>query len=41
MMVTHDPAAAAYGNRLIRLRDGMIESDASTALGSEPVSFHV
>lgn len=27
ILVTHDPKAASYGNRVIRLRDGMMESD--------------
>lgn len=27
VMVTHDPKAANFGNRLIRLRDGLLESD--------------
>jgi putative ABC transport system ATP-binding protein len=27
VMVTHDASAAAYGDRLIQLRDGLIESD--------------
>jgi putative ABC transport system ATP-binding protein len=27
VMVTHDAQAAAYGNRLIKIRDGLIESD--------------
>jgi len=27
VVVTHDPTAAAYGTRLIRIRDGLIESD--------------
>jgi putative ABC transport system ATP-binding protein len=27
VMVTHDPTAAAYGTRIVRLRDGMLESD--------------
>jgi putative ABC transport system ATP-binding protein len=27
IMVTHDPTAAAYGTRLVRIRDGLIESD--------------
>jgi putative ABC transport system ATP-binding protein len=27
VMVTHDPHAAAYGNRLVRIRDGLVESD--------------
>ncbi len=27
VMVTHDPKAASYGNRVIRVRDGQIESD--------------
>jgi ABC-type lipoprotein export system ATPase subunit len=26
-MVTHDLAAARYGTRLVRIRDGLIESD--------------
>jgi putative ABC transport system ATP-binding protein len=27
LMVTHDPRAATYGSRIIRLRDGKLESD--------------
>jgi len=27
IMVTHDPAAAAYGTRIVKIRDGLIESD--------------
>jgi putative ABC transport system ATP-binding protein len=27
IMVTHDPAGAAYGTRLVKIRDGLIESD--------------
>lgn len=27
VMVTHDPSAAAYGTRLVRIRDGLVESD--------------
>jgi putative ABC transport system ATP-binding protein len=27
IMVTHDPGAAAYGTRLVKIRDGLIESD--------------
>lgn len=27
IMVTHDPAAAAYGTRLVKIRDGLVESD--------------
>ncbi len=27
IMVTHDPTAASYGTRLVRIRDGLIESD--------------
>jgi putative ABC transport system ATP-binding protein len=27
VMVTHDPDAAAYGDRLVRIRDGQVESD--------------
>jgi putative ABC transport system ATP-binding protein len=29
IMVTHDPSAAAYGTRLVKIRDGLIESDES------------
>ncbi len=29
VMVTHDLKAASYGNRLIRMRDGLLESDES------------
>lgn len=31
VMVTHDPAAAAYADRIVRLRDGRIETDAVDA----------
>ncbi|MCS7022112.1 MAG: ABC transporter ATP-binding protein [Gemmataceae bacterium] len=31
VMVTHDPTAAAYGTRLVRIRDGRIESDTPIA----------
>jgi putative ABC transport system ATP-binding protein len=27
IMVTHDPTAASYGTRIVRLRDGLVESD--------------
>jgi putative ABC transport system ATP-binding protein len=27
VMVTHDPKAASYGTRLIRMRDGLLEAD--------------
>ena len=27
VMVTHDPGAAAYGDRLILIRDGLVEED--------------
>lgn len=27
LMVTHDPRAASFGDRLVRMRDGLIESD--------------
>ena len=33
IMVTHDPNGASYGTRLVRIRDGVIESD-------EPVARH-
>jgi putative ABC transport system ATP-binding protein len=31
LMVTHDPRAASFGNRLVTLRDGLIESDGAPA----------
>jgi len=31
IMVTHDPTAATYGTRLVRIRDGLIESDEPVA----------
>ena len=31
LMVTHDPRAAAFGTRLIQLRDGVVESDGAPA----------
>ena len=31
LMVTHDPRAATYGTRLIKVRDGVVESDAPVA----------
>jgi len=27
VMVTHDPQAAAYGDRIVRIRDGLVESE--------------
>ena len=27
VMVTHDPTAASYGTRIVRIRDGLVESD--------------
>lgn len=32
VMVTHDPAAAAYGDRIVHIRDGLIEREESLAL---------
>ena len=34
VMVTHDERAASYGNRLVRFRDGLIESD--VLFGEQP-----
>jgi ABC-type lipoprotein export system ATPase subunit len=31
VMVTHDPKAAAYGSRIITLKDGMLSEDISLA----------
>ncbi len=36
VMVTHDAQAASYGNRLIRIRDGRIESDTLTSRKTDP-----
>ena len=33
VMVTHDSSAAAYGDRLILIRDGLVESDEKAARG--------
>jgi ABC-type lipoprotein export system ATPase subunit len=30
-MVTHDPSAAAYGTRLVQIRDGLVEADGPVA----------
>jgi len=37
VMVTHDPSAAAYGDRTIHLRDGLIESERATHLWTKDV----
>jgi putative ABC transport system ATP-binding protein len=37
VMVTHDPHAAAYGDRTIHLRDGLIESECTTHLWTKDV----
>jgi putative ABC transport system ATP-binding protein len=34
VMVTHDPSAAAYGTRLVQIRDGLIEADGPVARGT-------
>lgn len=33
VMVTHDPSAAAYGTRLVKIRDGLVESDGPIVRG--------
>jgi putative ABC transport system ATP-binding protein len=33
IMVTHDPQAAAYGDRVVHIRDGLIEADEVTRFG--------
>jgi len=33
VMVTHDPSAAAYGTRLVQIRDGLIEADGPVTRG--------
>jgi putative ABC transport system ATP-binding protein len=35
VMVTHDPQAAAYGDRIIRIRDGLMESDYETGVDQD------
>ncbi len=35
VMVTHDHDVAAYADRIVRLRDGLIESDGATAVGHD------
>jgi putative ABC transport system ATP-binding protein len=41
VMVTHDPALAAYAPRQVTVRDGLIESDVSNDEStSEPEAFH-
>jgi putative ABC transport system ATP-binding protein len=32
VMVTHDPAAAAYGDRIVHIRDGLLEREESRSL---------
>jgi putative ABC transport system ATP-binding protein len=34
VMVTHDPQAAAHGDRLVRIRDGLVEGDGVCSLSS-------
>jgi putative ABC transport system ATP-binding protein len=34
VMVTHDPAAAAYGDRIVHIRDGRIDSEESPRLAA-------
>jgi putative ABC transport system ATP-binding protein len=33
VMVTHDPASAAYGDRLVHIRDGLVESEETLRAG--------
>jgi putative ABC transport system ATP-binding protein len=40
VMVTHDPNAAAYGDRLLTMRDGLLASD-EPILGHEPVPVNM
>jgi putative ABC transport system ATP-binding protein len=39
VMVTHDPQAAGYGDRLITIRDGLIESEEHLAAEIDPRSL--
>jgi putative ABC transport system ATP-binding protein len=36
VMVTHDPKAANYGDRIVRVKDGMIESDVAVKIAKVP-----
>jgi putative ABC transport system ATP-binding protein len=38
VMVTHDPTAAAYGTRLVKVRDGLVESDEPVTRGTPIIS---
>ena len=35
-MVTHDPNAAAYGDRTVSIRDGLVESEESLSMVRSP-----
>jgi putative ABC transport system ATP-binding protein len=37
VMVTHDPQAAAYGDRLVKIRDGLVEADELVVLQADGV----
>jgi putative ABC transport system ATP-binding protein len=37
VMVTHDAAAAAFGDRVIHLRDGLVEAQQSVARDGSPL----
>ena len=36
VMVTHDPEAAAFGDRLVHIRDGVIDTQATMPVGRDP-----
>jgi putative ABC transport system ATP-binding protein len=40
VMVTHDPQAAAYGDRLVRIRDGRAEANGEWESGKEAEGVH-
>jgi putative ABC transport system ATP-binding protein len=39
VMVTHDPEAAAYADRLVVLRDGLIVHDAAAGTAEEVIEL--
>jgi putative ABC transport system ATP-binding protein len=39
VMVTHDPEAAAYADRLIVLRDGLVVHDAQAGTAAEVIEL--
>ena len=40
IMVTHDPQLATVADRIVRVRDGLIESDESSTVGAASAGYH-